>query len=366
MKILIVGDWRWPWYEDVCAAALSAIGHEVTRLSGSGALLPGWSDDRYLGRPYPLLHRLQERLLSGPLITAFNRKLEQCITDVKPDVVWMYNCRWIYEETLARVQKIDDGPSWVLYANDDPFSSQSWPDRWRHFRRLISRCDVCLAYRKTNLEEFRRHGAHRTDLLRSYFVPSQDYPLASNDVDPEYMGDVVFTGHFEPDGRLEALEALASAGHRVRVFGGAWEPMRGRVLQGPLAGQWPINVRFHRDYRQSICGSKIALCFFSRINQDTYTRRNFQIPAMGTFMLSEYSDDLSTLFSEGVDAEFFRDHGELADKVRFYLANDAARDSIARRGLERVHRDGHDVTARMRQFVTMVGSGRTHQMSVSA
>ena len=81
---------------------------------------------------------------------------------------------------------------------------------------------------------------------------------------------------------------------------------------------------------------------------------------MGTFMLSEYSEDLSSLFAEGVDADYFRTEDELVDKVRFYLKHEDLRERIARKGCERVWKDGHDVKSRMQQFALQVLSrGRT-------
>lgn len=354
MNILLVGDWRWPWYESACADALTALGHNVTPVSGGGDYLLGWHNGCYSTASRPLADRIQEKFLAGPRIRAYNRRLERLLRESQPDVAWVYNCRWIYEDTVRRAQIALPDTRWVLYANDNPFGKKRWPDFWRHFLRSIPHADLLLAYRPANLTEFREHGARRALMLRSYFVPSDDFRLSLAEIGDAYRSDVVYVGHYEPDGRLEALEALTIAGHHVRVFGGAWEPVSDRILKGPLADQWPIKVRFGHDYRQAICGSKIALSFLSRINRDTYTRRNFQIPAMGTFMLSEYSEDLATLFSEGVDAEFFRSPEELSDKVTYYLKNDAARTAIARRGFERVHRDGHDVVSRMRQFIDMV------------
>ena len=78
-------------------------------------------------------------------------------------------------------------------------------------------------------------------------------------------------------------------------------------------------------------------------------------------MLSEYSEDLSTLFVEGVEAEFFRSKEELLDKTRYYLHHDSKREKIARQGHERAVRDGHDVRSRMDLFLKIVmgeGSSR--------
>jgi spore maturation protein CgeB len=108
------------------------------------------------------------------------------------------------------------------------------------------------------------------------------------------------------------------------------------------------------DYRQAVCGTKIALGFLSSLNRDTYTRRNFEVPAMGTMMLSQYSDDLNRLFDEGVDIEFFRSPEELLSKARHYLTHDDEREAVARAGRARVERDGHDVDSRMVEMLDVL------------
>jgi spore maturation protein CgeB len=94
------------------------------------------------------------------------------------------------------------------------------------------------------------------------------------------------------------------------------------------------------------------------LNQDTYTRRCFEIPATKTMLLSEYSDDLATLYREGVEAEFFRSPQELTAKLRRYVPDEARRRSVAEAGYRRVVADGHDVISRMGQVITWVNELR--------
>ena len=94
--------------------------------------------------------------------------------------------------------------------------------------------------------------------------------------------------------------------------------------------------------------------FLSKLNRDTYTRRCFEIPATKTFLLSEYSADLASIYQEGEEAEFFRDRREFIAKIIKYLADDAGRRTIAEAGYRRVHCDGHDVNTRMAEVVRLV------------
>jgi spore maturation protein CgeB len=71
-------------------------------------------------------------------------------------------------------------------------------------------------------------------------------------------------------------------------------------------------------------------------------------------MLSEYSDDLATLFREGEEAEFFRSEEEMLAKIEHYLNDEFNRKSVAESGFRRVYQDGHDVVSRMGQVLIWV------------
>ena len=98
----------------------------------------------------------------------------------------------------------------------------------------------------------------------------------------------------------------------------------------------------------------MALCFLSKLNRDTYTRRCFEIPATGTLMLSEHTDDLASLYKEGEEADFFRTREELIEKLKLYFGNEPLRQTVAANGYQRVMADGHDVVSRMEQVLAWV------------
>ncbi|MBC8551754.1 MAG: glycosyltransferase family 1 protein, partial [Candidatus Brocadiales bacterium] len=80
----------------------------------------------------------------------------------------------------------------------------------------------------------------------------------------------------------------------------------------------------------------------------------FEIPATRTMMLSEYSDDLAVLFTEGKEAEFFRNKEELSDKLTHYIKNNEMRRTVAAAGYNRVVNDGHDIVSRMKKVLSWV------------
>jgi spore maturation protein CgeB len=97
-----------------------------------------------------------------------------------------------------------------------------------------------------------------------------------------------------------------------------------------------------------IAGSQIALGFLRELNPDQHTTRSFEIPAIGGFMLADRTEDHREFFEEGKEAEYFASDDEFRDKVKFYLANEDARDRIAKGGHERCMTSGYSYEDRIR------------------
>ena len=215
---------------------------------------------------------------------------------------------------------------------------------------------ICIfSYRHNNLADYRRLGAQSVQLLRAYFIPEVDHPESQADIPERFKCDVVFAGHYEDDGRVEMLESICEAGYKLNLFGGGWNAALPKLrADSPLRGHYPISPAVGVDYRYAICGAKVALCFLSALNQDTYTRRSFQIPAMKVAMLSQYTDDLVTMFVPDVEAVFFRNQEELLTKLQSLIVDAQHRAAIAGAGYATVYADGHDVTARMGAWLKSV------------
>ena len=346
MKILVAGDGHSDIHEVAVAEAFRKLGHEVAVFY--------WS--RYLQSPHTLFRlwlRAQNKFVWGPQIGRLNRDLVQRARGFGPDLVLVYRGTHVLPSALAELKRLLPACKLFGYNNDDPMSpgSSSW--LWRHFLKGIPLYDVVLGYRKHNLDDFLKAGARRVELLMPWFIPEKDRPVAGGD-GKRSSCDVVFVGHYERDHRLQYIKAIVESGIDFRLFGPEWE-------RAPRA-QWlerlgKIRAVRGEEYARTLCSARIALCFFSRRNRDTYTRRCFEIPATRTMMLCEFSNDAARLFVDGKEAAFFRNPEEMISRIRTYLGDDRLREAIAEAGYQRVHRDGHDVLSRMRSVLDLVGSG---------
>jgi spore maturation protein CgeB len=355
MRILVIGDWHSEVHEEWVFRAFNALGHEVCPFGWHAYFKPRLSLTGLAGKIEQFVLKIQNRLILGPKVVALNRDAAQAVDRFRPDMVFVYRGTHLLPRTLLLIKASNPATVLVGYNNDNPFGSGQVYGLWRHFLRGVPHYDLMLAYRAQNIADFRSAGAPRVHLLRSWFVPERNHPVELSPEDQEQYGcDVVFVGNYEPRGRLEWLEEVAKAGFNLRLFG------PGKYWDRELAkSPWlhhlaPVRQVWGDDYNKALCGAKVALCFLSKMNQDTYTRRCFEIPATKTMLLSEYSDDLTTLYREGVEAEFFKSRDELIAKLHRYVSDEALRRSVAEAGYRRVVADGHDVISRMRQVITWV------------
>jgi spore maturation protein CgeB len=352
MRILVAGDWHSDLHEEVVLRSLRRLGHEVAGFKWHGyfAAEPGPGEALH-----GLLLRAQNKFVAGPVLARIHRDFVAAAVEFRPDIVFVYRGTHIDAEALRALRATVPGCRLVGYNNDDPFAPAQPGYLWRHFMRSVPEYDLMLAYRHANVDAFRAVGARRVELMRSWYVAERSHAIELSDPDKEnFATDVVFVGHFEPDQRLDHLEEIVRQGFRLRIFGPTkyWaRPLQASPLLRHLA---PTRMVWGDDYNRALCGAKLALCFFSKLNRDTYTRRCFEIPATRTLMLSEYSDDLASLYAEGVEADYFRNRDEMMQKVKTYVADEKARLRVAQGGYVKVTGAGHDVDSRMKQMLVWI------------
>jgi spore maturation protein CgeB len=310
--------------------------------------------------PVALLRRAEARYRLGPSFRAMNIALAREAKALRVDAVFVFRGDSILPDTIADLKAM--GVHVLGWNNDDPFSHRAPRHRWRHFLRSIPLYDRLWAYREANATEYRARGCRRSGLLRSFYLRDLNYPIDDVRSSP-YRAQVSFIGHWEDDGRDTFVEALLNQPNLdFRLWGTLWERSRlRRRLQRNFGTIQPV---YREDYNLAINSAQIALAFLSKLNNDTYTRRCFEIPVTGTMMLSEYTPDLATLFKEGEEAEFFRDTEELVDKVRYYVRDEHSRLTIGAAGRRRVLREGHEALDRaklvletMRGDIEQLGKG---------
>lgn len=353
MKILLVGNFSYPIYEPAFGAALRDLGHEVVDFSFGEYFK---NTVGLLQLRFPTVH---------PAGVKANRAMLEEIKNGQPDVLLIWRPTHVYPRTLQAAKKVCPAIIIVSYNNDDPFGPEAhgvvpWHHHflWRLYLRTLPLVDLALVFRPVNVAEARSKGAPRSAVLMPYFLPERDRPLALSETEQsKYECDVVFAGHYEPDGREKYLEELMKAGLHVRLYGGRY--WNGRVFSEIGQQLLPVREVIGEEYVKALSGAKLCLCFLSRRNRDVYTRRCFEIPASGGVLFSERTEALQRLFVEDEEVVFFSSTAECVEKARWLIAHPVERSRIAAAGYRRVHADGHSVLGRAKEFVGMVDAVRS-------
>lgn len=336
IKILFVGTGAFPMYERAFLNAAIELGYNARLFSYIGYIQKGKGFAR-------LIRKAENKYCFGPAINRINADLLQTCTDWKPDMVFLYSCRLITAKTVAKIKAL--GIYLACYCNDDPFASYYPGYFWKNFRESLQYCNANYFYREKNREEIMSKSKGNVGLLRSYYIDENNHLCDEDDLDPT-CPDVIFLGHNEQDERVEYLKALVDVGINVglnaKEFRELEEDKRFILLQETRG----------EHYNRLLASCKIPIVFLSKINNDTYTRRCFEIPAADAFLFCPYTDDLASMFEEDKEIVFYRSKEDFVAKVQYYLAHDDERKAIAKAGYERLHRDGHEAKDRVKQIVT--------------
>jgi spore maturation protein CgeB len=295
-----------------------------------------------------LRYRVQNRLFMrgwGVPVPDLTDSSERVIAAAKRrhwDIIWLEKALTIGPDVVQRLRKLCPCAKIIGFSPDDMCRRHN---QSRQFIQALPYYDWFITTKADTRSSLAALGCTNVVVVGNGFDPEAFRPISVSSSDIERLGgDVGFIGSYEKE-RAGALQGLASAGLRVRVWGDGW-----RALAGALP-----NLRIENkalafdDYAKACSAFKINLGFLRKLNGDQQTTRSVEIPACGGFLLAERTPEHLALFEEGREAEFFATPEELLTKCRRYLEDDGARAAIARRGHERCLCSGYSNSARLRE-----------------
>lgn len=358
-KLVVCGEFIWPWYQEAAASALERNGNNVFRF-GWFEYLYKWSPDKSEPIFKSFFHRLAFKFQKGPFINKINKDFIDYIDKVKPDTIILYHAILIRPSTIKHIKK-NYKTLIVQYTPDNPFSKKANKLYWKNYINSIHIADYTTPHRKKNIVDIKKYGGKILNdfILMPYFIPEKEYPISQDKIPKKYICDVVFAGHFENDNRVECIESLLKSGYKVNLFGGGWNEAAGFLSKmSPIHDLLPTEPVVGKDYLYALNGAKICLCFYSKLNEDSYTTRVFQIPATKSAMFSEDSEDIKKILKEDHEVVIFRNQDELNSKVRHYLNNPRLLDEISLNAYKRMFTDEHDISSRMNKWMVSIDDYR--------
>lgn len=326
MRIFYIGQL---WEGGTCIERMRILrkfGHEVLPFDTS----PWISGGKRLFRS--LAHRIN----FGPNLWGLNwALLDYARTFGHLDLVWVDKGRWIYSDTLNILSK--HSALGALHYTPDP---QLLLNKSRFFQQCIPLYCWLVTTKPYEVNLYKSLGAKQIIFILQGYDDRFIDNIPDIKWDHRFSSDVCFVGHYEKHytARLKATaEAVATA--KLKIWGPGW--LRG-VKRHPILRPHVFgNGVWGDDYLRVLRESRIALGLLTKWVPETTSTRTFEIPAVGTFLLAERTEDHLALFEERKEAEFFSCDEELKDKIRFYLKHDEARRRIAGAGRDRCLRSGY-------------------------
>lgn len=339
--------------------ALSRLGHDVR---GVNTVEP-WFQTTWLRR------HLQKRLACGSVVNEINSRVLAAAREFRPECVWAEKQEFLRAETIEELRRLG---ARLIHFTPDPYFSLSWK-RTRLMDDAIRKFDVlvfCKSYERSDYAALQKPLVY----MPLGYCDETHRPLP--DADPKWQCQVGFLGGWEPR-RQELMAAVADTGAQLKIWGGYWDfvhdgrwTLRRHLILRQLAGGEQVRLRrepalaralqggevYGDDYARALTGAAIGVGFLRRVCPDQHTTRTFEIPAAGSLLLADRTDEHREFFQEGVEADFFSSQEELVDKVRFYNGNEAARARLAAAGLARCRAGGYAYVRRMERALAEVFS----------
>lgn len=300
---------------------------------------------RYMMMGTRLGRSLAARFNFGPSVRRFNRLLTDIAAEDRFDIVFVDKGVWIWPQTLKRLKRA--AQLLVHYTPDAQFREY----RSRHFYRGLPDYDLAVTTKPFEVDAYRTTGAQELMLILQGYG-TRIVPVSPEDIPEPLRSDICFIGHCQPAYAL-VLEQLA-ARVPLAIWGPGWTEfaqknhwaqnvVRGEGLYGP-------------DYTRALSGAKIAIGLLSKRIPETTTTRSFEIPAAGTMLLAERTDEHLSLFEEGREAEFFGSVNELCDKASHYLDHPDQRAVMATAGRARCLSSGYSIENQFNNVIEWIAA----------
>ncbi len=306
------------------ADALRRLGHEVS-------VVDPWA---YLGQSRWVARWLYHAgALGAPLL--IDDWTFRHVKESRPELVWVDQGPFLGPKLLQRLRSLS-API-VNYSVDDPFGARHRL-RFRLYLRALPYYDLVAVVREVNVREMRDCGAPKVvRIFRSADEVVHHPRVVTPDERQNYASEVAFLGTWMPE-RGPFMAELIRLGVPLTIWGDRWHKAREWSI---IKKHWRGGAVYGAGYAKTILSAKVVLGLLSKDNRDLHTIRSMEIPALGAVFCAERTSEHMDLYDDGVEAVFWNTPEECAAACRRLLADEVYRQSVARRGRERLRRNGH-------------------------
>jgi hypothetical protein len=298
--------------------------------------VPGWLQ-RAIAPFKPVLRPLARKVGLSPRLDAEAETILLAqIEDFKPDLVLNQDLFHVDTRLARRIKQIGR-PILIGQVGISPSRGEDW-----------SVYDLMISQLAAVVDLFRQHGA-RAEVVHLAFERTILDTLPPS---PSQNFDVTFVGAVSADHQLRVaqLEAVARR-YDLKLFGSglhtlpASSPLH-RCYQGEV---WGVEMY------QALRASRVTLnSHIDMAGREAGNARLFEATGVGAFLLTDFKDNLDTLFAPEREVAAWRTVGDCLAQIERYLADDAARLSIAKAGQARTFA-AHTFRRRVEEILAFVG-----------
>ena len=334
MKILFSGyhNPKFLTITEYMEMAIEALGHELLIFDDRQHIIPG---------------RIRARIewLNKFDLNHINREMVSLALKTKPDIAIITGGHRITASTVRALK--DNGICTVLWTIDSPLKFQPIIDVAPFYDHIF--CQGTEA-----IELLDREGIEGAKWLPMACDPIEHRPVEISAEEKERYGDdVVFVGSYYPN-RAELFENLAD--FDFGIWGPGWEKLEAKSkLRRRIKGSHTPPSEWLKIYS----ASKIVLVTHYQDPEKRFpvyqaSPRVFETMACGAFAVSDNQRDVFSLFKDGEHLICFDNHGELIEKIKYYLDHSEERERIALQGREEVLKN-HTYEHRIEKLLSVVG-----------
>ena len=301
------------------ARALERLGHSVHRVNACEVVPRSiW------------LQRFHKFCGFGLLQRSVQRHIMAAISDRRYDIGWVDSGYLVGGPILRDLR--NKCKQLVNYCHDDPPGGRDG-NSWISYRTGVSQYDFVITVRECTRQNLIAWGAKR--VLREYmsYDDAQHVPIEMTPNErAQWSSEVLFIGTWMPE-RGPIIKKLLDRGVPLKIFGDRWDRCLDRSIRRNI---WMGRAVYGREYCLAVSGAKLCLGLLSKGNRDQHTTRSFEIPAIGSVLVAERTDEHMQIFRDGIDAALWADETECATKCLKLLSNEKHRNEMALSGQQRV------------------------------
>lgn len=265
-----------------------------------------------------------------------NYKFLKAVEENQPDLIFCVLMGYeLWTETFEMVRAATDAVI-VNWATDD-----SW--KYDQFSKFVA--PYFHLYATTYRATVRRsqQDGHSNFVLTQWAANAEKLlkPITAN----ECRWDVSFVGSAYGN-RTKWVSTLRKRGIDVQCFGHGWPA-------GSVAAQAIPEIVHRSVISLNFADSNWMFNGFVPYRSRQIKARVFEVPGYGGFLLTENAENLERFFRPGKEIALFNGVDDLAEKIRFYLANPDRRNSIANAGHLRT-REEHTYDKRFAVLLELV------------